>query len=258
VLAVDAARSQLHLLERRDQHWIRMRSHPVAIGRRGVGKTAEGDQRTPLGIYEIIGRHPGEKLPPNYGPGALVLDYPNDLDKREGRTGSNIWIHGMLPDRLQAPERSSSGCLVLANAHVQALMDILGDERTWVMIARQLEWVHPSSVDPEGRALKRLVEAWREARADADAARTWSLYARSFANADESADLWRRGIERELTATGPHEREVRDLSILAWDARVRLVSFTEVLRGQPRGLLRRQFWAQDEGEWRIFSEGVYA
>jgi L,D-transpeptidase catalytic domain len=258
VLAIDAKRSQLHLLERRERHWVRLRSHPVAVGRRGVGKTAEGDQRTPLGVYEIVGRHPGTKLPPIYGPGALVLDYPNDFDKREGRTGSNIWIHGMLPDRAQAPERSSSGCLVLANAHVQALMDILGDERTWVLIARQLEWVHPTSVDPEGRVLKRLVNTWREARAEANALRTWSLYARSFANTNESADLWRRGIEWEMSASGPQEREVRDLSILAWDEHVRLVSFTEVLRGQARGLVRRQFWSQEEGEWRIFSEGIYA
>jgi murein L,D-transpeptidase YafK len=257
VIAIDASQSQLHLLERIDGRWLRKVSYPVAMGRKGVGKIMEGDQRTPLGIYEIVDRHEGSKLAPIYGPGALVLDYPNDLDRREGRTGSNIWIHGMPAERASAPTRSSSGCIVLANAHVQALMATLGTERVPVLIAKQLEWVHPTSSDPEARVLRRQLETWRQARSGADAQATWAMYASAFANSGESADLWRRGIERELVTTGPQERQIKNLSIVAWDERIRLVTFHETLQGMRRGLLHRQYWSAEEGEWRIFSEGIY-
>ena len=257
MVLVDATQSQLHLLEKRQRRWRRLSSWPVAVGRKGVGKTVEGDQRTPLGIYEIIDRRPGEKLPRIYGPGALVLNYPSYLDKRDGRTGSNIWIHGMDPDRASAPERSSSGCLVLANPHVEALMDLVGAERTTVLIARKLEWVHPTSADPEGRILRRRLAQWKEAREAADVDLAWQLYSERFANVMETPQQWRSGMALELDAIGPSAREIRDLSILAWNETVRQVTFTETLKGMSRGLTHRQYWSAEDGEWRIFSEGVF-
>ena len=35
-----------------------------------------------------------------------------------------------------------------------------------------------------------------------------------------------------------------------------LASFREVLRGHAPGPLRRQYWAREHGQWKIFSETV--
>ena len=87
----------------------------VSQGKLGVKKFREGDQKTPIGVYYVNGRIPGPKLPDFYGTGALPINYPNEWDRRNGRGGSGIWLHGTPSDNFSRPPLSSDGCVVLAN-----------------------------------------------------------------------------------------------------------------------------------------------
>ena len=58
----------------------------ISLGKNGVEKTREGDQKTPIGVYTIISQK--DKLPDFYGRGAYPLSYPNDWDRENGREGS--------------------------------------------------------------------------------------------------------------------------------------------------------------------------
>ena len=69
--------------------------HYASVGRLGIEKSTEGDQRTPLGVYYITSRLDGHQLTDFYGSGALLLNYPNEYDRRQGRTGGGIWLHGV-------------------------------------------------------------------------------------------------------------------------------------------------------------------
>jgi len=63
--------------------------HRVAIGRGGVGKRAEGDEKTPIGDYDLS--------PPRYSAQYCLfipVGYPNDDQKSKGFSGGNIGIHG--------------------------------------------------------------------------------------------------------------------------------------------------------------------
>jgi len=104
-----------------------VREYPVETGKGGLGKTREGDHKTPLGNYMIswmasrasgkghrimAGRSwcknnrfvyatagpPLEKLWTDaYGgesAAVMSLNYPNERDRSEGRTGQCIHIHG--------------------------------------------------------------------------------------------------------------------------------------------------------------------
>jgi hypothetical protein len=86
----------------------------VRLGRGGVGKTAEGDRKTPLGIYPL-----GEpRRSDRYGT-FIPIGYPTPDQRRRGFTGGDVGVHG--PHRwvrwlgsLVNSFDSSNGCVGLA------------------------------------------------------------------------------------------------------------------------------------------------
>jgi hypothetical protein len=72
----------------------------ASIGKGGIDKQREGDEKTPVGVYTVTGYLPDERLLDLYGIGAFPISYPNRWDIFRGRTGSGIWIHGT--DHLQS------------------------------------------------------------------------------------------------------------------------------------------------------------
>jgi hypothetical protein len=259
-VAIDASRSRLHIFENRDGRLQRRSSHYVALGSQGVGKREEGDQRTPLGVYHITSRLDGHQLGDFYGPGALPLNYPNEHDRRQGRTGANIWLHGTPSAQYARAPRSTNGCVVLANDDMRRLLRELKPRHTPVVIAQQLEWLSPQALQAERQAARTLVDTWRQARAQADLRRLGALYARHFDNGEAGVDGWRQRLGAELMRFGPREREVIDLTVLGWNEKGEhlIVDFTEVTPGSGlRPQRRRQYWARESGQWKIFSEGVF-
>jgi len=86
----------------------------VRLGRGGVGKTAEGDGKTPLGVYTL-----GEpRKSDRYGT-FIPVGYPTPDQRRRGFTGGDVGVHG--PHRwvrwlgsLVNSFDSSNGCVGLA------------------------------------------------------------------------------------------------------------------------------------------------
>jgi murein L,D-transpeptidase YafK len=61
----------------------------VRLGRGGVGKTREGDGKTPVGTYPL-----GEPRPSNRYGTFIPIGYPTDQQKRMGYTGGAVGVHG--------------------------------------------------------------------------------------------------------------------------------------------------------------------
>ena len=117
-IAVDASRSRLYLFENGPKGLQLVADHYASVGRLGIEKSVEGDQRTPLGVYYITSRLEGRQLTDFYGSGALLLNYPNEYDRRQGRTGSGIWLHGVPSDSYARSPNSTDGCVALYEGHV--------------------------------------------------------------------------------------------------------------------------------------------
>ena len=65
---------------------------PIALGRGGVGKRAEGDKKTPLGLCELGDPRPSARF------GRFIpIGYPTPEQRKQGLTGTDVGIHG--PDR---------------------------------------------------------------------------------------------------------------------------------------------------------------
>ena len=87
----------------------------VSTGKLSGDKSSSGDMRTPEGVYFLTRHIPNSALPEKYGSGAYPLDYPNELDAHEGKTGEGIWLHGTDNAFYSRPPQDSEGCVVLPN-----------------------------------------------------------------------------------------------------------------------------------------------
>lgn len=257
-IAVDASRSRLYLFENDAQGLRLVADHYVSLGRLGVDKKEQGDQRTPLGAYFITSRLESRQLKEFYGPGALTLNYPNEYDRRRGKTGGGIWLHGVPPENYARTPQSTDGCVVLANDDLLRLLRDVSPRRTPVVIAPRIEWVAQAQTERERQVARALVEQWRQARSRGDVAQLMALYSPQFTSGNADLAQWSKTLSRELNAAGRRESELKELSILSWrdTSEVLIVTFGEVLKGQRSGPMKRQYWGKEGGQWKIFFEGV--
>ena len=154
-IAVDASRSRLYLFKNSSTGLELIADYYISVGKAGTFKTAEGDQRTPLGVYYITSNLNPKSLKDFYGSGALPINYPNVLDTRRGKTGSGIWLHGTPPNQFSRPPLATDGCVVLANPDLENIIRTVAIRSTPVLIAPQLRWVSPSAAQAEGKSFER-------------------------------------------------------------------------------------------------------
>lgn len=257
-IAVDASRSRMYLFVN-DAHGLKLVSdHYVSLGKLGVDKKEQGDQRTPLGVYFITSRLGGAQLKDFYGPGALALNYPNEYDRRRGKTGSGIWLHGVPPQNFARTPQSTDGCVVLANEDISQLLRDVSPRRTPVVIATRLDWVARGQVDKERGMARALVEQWRQARSRGEVSKLMGFYSPQFSSGTADLTEWAKVLDQEMNAARGRESELKELSILSWrdTSEVLIVTFGEVLKGQRTGPMKRQYWGKEGGQWKIFFEGV--
>ena len=100
---------------------------PVALGRGGVGKSKEGDNKTPLGTYSLSSPRASSRF------GIFVpIGYPTADQAKAGLTGSDVGIHG--PARLFKWAGSlnllfdwTQGCIAVeSDEQIKTLSDWIG------------------------------------------------------------------------------------------------------------------------------------
>jgi len=270
-IAIDASRSRLYLFENHspaasgsllgDPPQLKLiADFYISVGLSGIEKVVEGDKRTPLGVYYITSNLNPDSLPDLYGVGALPINYPNALDVRRGKTGSGIWLHGTPKDQFVRAPQASDGCVVLSNPDLERLLATVKIRTTPVVIAPELHWVAPEALNKDRRQFEAALEAWRVAKSQADLENLRGFYSRRFlAQGRDLAQWWPR-LESEVRSARHASREVqlKDLSLLRWrdTEDTMVVTFGEVIQGQSRGALRRQYWAKEQDQWKIFFEGA--
>ncbi|MBU2591332.1 MAG: L,D-transpeptidase family protein [Nitrospinota bacterium] len=119
-IVIDKKQRVLFIL---DKDYVVREKFPIIIGEKGGDKEREGDLKTPRGVYKIVEIKEDKDLPPMYGPYAFVLNYPNEMDLKAGKTGSNIWIHGIggVANRM-----FTKGCIAVDDNVIMRLTEYIG------------------------------------------------------------------------------------------------------------------------------------
>ncbi|MFP4131988.1 MAG: L,D-transpeptidase family protein [Thiohalospira sp.] len=197
-LLVDKQHNRLYVYERRGDGRPprRIRDYYVSTGRARGNKVREGDLRTPEGVYFVQDFLDDGKLPAEYGLGAFTLDYPNPLDRRQGKTGYGIWLHGTDRRFFSRPPLDSEGCVVLPNLNLASLRGAVS-RGTPVVIAERLDWIDHEQWRERREAAGQAVEEWR---------RSWESMAVDRYLAQYDAEFWSPRGGREAWAE--HKRGV--------------------------------------------------
>lgn len=256
VVVVDASHSRVYVFEQQTSGLQLIRSFYASVGRSGIDKRIEGDLRTPLGVYFITSRLDDQQVEELYGIGALPLNYPNEHDRRLGRTGSGIWLHGVPRATYSRSPYATEGCVALANDDMIYLMKVLQTRRTPVVIAAEVNWVRPSDQAAERRNFDTLLTRWRLARARGDDRSLQAMQATDFNT--RAGNSPRKEPLAVATDDADPQAEWRHVSIFRWkrDTEVAIVNYTSIAARTNRGVERRQYWAKEQGAWRLFFDGA--
>ncbi|OYZ82252.1 MAG: hypothetical protein B7Y03_11280 [Polaromonas sp. 24-62-144] len=222
-IAVDTSRARLYLFENTPTGLKLLADYYISVGKLGIEKSAEGDLRTPLGVYFITSNLDPRSLTDFYGAGALPINYPNQLDIKRGKTGGGIWLHGAPSNQFARAPLSTEGCVALANPDLQRIIKTVEIGTTPVVIAQSLRW-----------------------------------YAPDFTSFGKTLAQFTPVLQAEVKQLAGRAVDIKDVSYLRWidSSDTMVVTLGEVVRGARTGRTKRQYWARQGNQWKIFFEGV--
>ena len=256
-IAVDASRSRLYLFENTSAGLKLLADYYISVGKLGTEKSQEGDLRTPLGVYFVTSNLDPTSLKDFYGSGALPINYPNQLDRKRGKTGGGIWLHGAPPTQFSRAPLASDGCIVLANPDLERVIKTVAIRSTPVVIAASLKWVPAPSLNADIKSFDEVLKGWHQAKASGDMERLTSWYAPDFTSFGKTMAEWKPDLQSELKQLRGREIQIKDVSYLHWadSADTMVVTFGELVKGAKTGRTKRQYWARQGSQWKIFFEG---
>ena len=258
-LVVDASRATLFVYENVNGEPRYVTDFYITIGKLGTEKISEGDQRTPIGVYFVKTELKKNALTDFYGSGAYPLDYPNEFDRRNRRTGSGIWLHGTPSDTYSRPPRASNGCVVLANDDLNKLAPYLQAGITPIIITNRMDWSNEQDQN-EHAALLQEIEQWRKDWASLDTDAYLKHYAPSFTNDDMDYPKWAKQKRLVNSAKSWIKLNLSNVSVFAYPEQPNLVvvNFEQDYSSDnlSNRMKKRQYWIKQNDRWQIIYEGA--
>jgi len=260
VLMVDSSRSRLYVFANANGRPKLIADYYVTLGKNGIDKARQGDQKTPLGVYHVTANLPRKKLTDFYGAGAFPINYPNEWDRQQGRGGHGIWLHGVPREVYNRAPRASDGCIVLSNPDLEAVGQHVQVGLTPVIIADEIEWSDAAEVEKERATLAAALEQWRADWQSRDTERYLAHYSGRFAASGQNLAAWsahkrkvngakqwiKVGLSRVAMFRYPRER---DFVVVTFDQDYKSSGLSNVMR-------KRQYWVKEGATWKIIYEGA--
>jgi murein L,D-transpeptidase YafK len=228
------------------------KTYVCSTGENEGPKLQRNDRKTPEGIYFFTREYKQRELAPRYGTRAFALDYPNPVDRRDGKGGYGIWFHGL--DKPLKP-RDTNGCVAFANKDIDELAPIIRLRDTPVVISSQVRMVDPDELEKEQKDILRLIETWQGAWQNKQIDKYMSTYCATFHSSGKNWHQWKTHKTRLARQYKTIRVEIRDLLILRNDGLV-LAGFTQKYSNEHFDSVGRKtlFLRQNSAQWKIIGE----
>ena len=189
---VDKSARSLSIWQQESETWKRVGHFPTDMGKKGGDKTVTGDHRTPEGIYFLEKRFEGKTLDYNlYGSRAFATNYPNLYDRREGKTGSGIWLHA-VPDSTPLT-RGSRGCVVVRDQIIKKVTPYIHLGKTPLIIKEAVKYLSPNEWQNRKENLLQWLAQWKEAWKNQNVENYMDFYSKEdFKSRRMNWSLWKR------------------------------------------------------------------
>ena len=176
-------------------------SFRCSTGQNEGDKWDREDMRTPEGVYFFCSLIDGSILPPKYGSWAFTTDYPNFVDRRRGKNGDGIWLHGR--DKPLGSKPDSAGCIALENRDLIRVSRFIRLQSTPLIVVKELIMVPKSSIIEQEGKVRNFVEAWRRAWESMDVDAYMQYYSPNFQSYHLDFSGWK---EKKLKLYNRHKQ----------------------------------------------------
>ena len=261
-IIADTRKSRLYMYRNVGGEARYLADYYISSGKNGSQKLKEGDKKTPVGVYFITANLPREKLTDFYGSGAFPIDYPNEWDKRHGRNGFGIWLHGTPSNTYSRPPRASDGCVVLANQDLDAVGATLQVGITPVIISDEMEWVKPGDTAILRDKLTKHLERWRHDWESGNIDAYIGHYGRDFSNGNQNLAEWTKHKRQVKAAKNWIKVGVSNIGMFLYPGRddLVLINFDQEYSSNnlSNKMKKRQYWMKEnkKGPWKIIYESA--
>jgi len=267
-LVLDTSKYTLYVFENVGGTPRYIADYYTTIGKNGIDKYREGDKKTPLGVYHVTSSLPRDRLnlmygnkSALYGTGAYPINYPNEWDRRQGRNGHGIWLHGVPFDTYSRPPRSSDGCVALTNEDLERIGRSVQIGLTPVIISNDIEWVTPDASAALRKELAHALEAWRADWESLDTDKYLKRYSTNFSTGKQDIADWsdhkrkvnvRKSwikVKVDQVSMFLYPGSQNDLAVVTFEQDYASSNLTQKSR-------KRQYWIKEGKSWKIIYEGA--
>jgi len=259
-VVVDTKKSRLYVYENDNGKPRFVADYYISHGKMGAEKFREGDQKTPVGVYHVTASVPKTKLADLYGDGAFPINYPNDWDRRNGRGGSGIWLHGTPSDTFARAPRASDGCVVLSNQDLRTVANLIQVGLTPVIISDQVEWLSLDDWNNERQTLSSAIEKWRRDWESRDSDAYLKHYARDFQGDGMNLRQWSERKRQVNAGKSWIKLSFSNVSMFRYPGKDELVvvTFDQDYKSSNLSnvMKKRTYWHKQGGHWKIVDEGA--
>lgn len=199
-----------------------IKTYQMATGKKAGNKFFQGDHRTPEGIYnftdflthqDLLTRH--GKQGEIYGVGAFVLNYPNPMDDKLGKTGGGIWLHSTNDETRIEKGLDSRGCIVTANSDLIDIARYIELHRTPIVVVHEVNFLSKVRWEKKRQKLIDTIESWAKAWQEEDFDSYISSYHNEFYDASKgSLSNFRTYKKAVFAGPGKPEVKISNLSVL--------------------------------------------
>ncbi len=263
VLLLDSEKSRMYVYKNVDGVPFYVADFYVSVGKNGTEKERQGDQRTPLGVYQVTSSVAREKLIDFYGPGAFPLNYPNEWDKRNAKTGSGIWIHGTPSSTYSRPPRASDGCVVLTNDDFARIAQFVIPGITPIVIASSVTWQSPEQWLATRATLSASLSGWKSDWESLNMDKYLAHYSPKFDAEGKGISSWAENKRRINASKNFVNVEISNLSVFEYPLApnalpMAMVTFDQNYKSSNNSskMKKRQYWQREGDQWKIIYEAA--
>ncbi len=263
-LVVDKTGHRLYVYRRGDNGVPQLlHDYYVSTGKLDGNKRSSGDLRTPEGVYFITSHIPDEKLPDLYGIGAYPMNYPNEWDRHQGKTGYGIWLHGTENAFYSRPPLDSEGCVVLPNLDLQNVEQYLRPGVTPIIVAERVLWLEREAWMDLRDELAQAIESWRSDWVGADVEQYLNHYAPDFWSGRQDLAAWKVHKRRVAAGKQWQKVDISELSFFAYPQTASREREMVVAQFHQRydsnnynsEMNKTLYLVKEDGRWQVLYEG---
>jgi murein L,D-transpeptidase YafK len=264
LLVCEKETKTLYIFRFSDGKFSPVKQYPCIIGANDYDKRQDGDFATPVGVYFFLRFASGSTLPEIYGYGAYVLNYPNYLDRREGKKGGGIWIHGHSTGKTIGTDiPDTKGCIAVSNDVLKEMNGFLKPNGTPIAIVNKLQFSKIENQAELSKDVMNFLNAWRHAWESIHTKKFMSFYAPEFVNSD---GMGYQAFKRQKEKVNKGKKFIRvkaeNIAILIpqeYGGKIAIVRFLQRYNSNNFNSDSKKIFYLKKGQtgWQIIGESLY-